>query len=71
MGKFKVLMNYSDGTSEEQDDIFKTEAEAQEYGCDFCSNYHQGAEDLNLSNPGDYPIDEDDDIDFEVIEVDN
>ena len=68
--KYKVVMNYSDGTSEEDDEIFDTESAAEEYGIYFCSCYHQGGEILNLSNPGDYPLDEDDDVDFEVIEVD-
>ena len=71
MAKFKVIMNYSDGTSAVEDEIFDTEAEAAEYGLDCCSNYHLGAEILHLSNPGDNPLDEDDDVDFEVIEVDD
>ena len=35
------------------------------------SNCRAGAEVLNLSNPGDYPYDEDDDfdIDYEIVEV--
>ncbi len=35
------------------------------------SNYVAGGEVLHLSNPGDYPLNEDDaDVDFNVIEVD-
>ena len=63
-------MNYSDGTSEEQDDIFDTEEEAESYAGYLCGCYHVGAETLHLSNPGDYPIAEDDDVDYEIIEVD-
>lgn len=35
------------------------------------SECRTGAETLNLSNPGDYPYDEDDDfdIDYEIIEI--
>lgn len=69
MAKFKVVMIYSDGSREEDDEICETEAEAQEHGCYLCSCHNQGAETLHLSNPGDYPFDEVDDVDFEVIEV--
>ena len=55
--KYKVVMHYPDGTEE-----------AGSYGC---SCYREGGEILNLSNPGDYPLDEDDDCDFEVIEVED
>ena len=71
MAKFKVVMNYSDGTSEEDDEIFETEEEAEEHGLYMCSCYNVGSETLHLSNPGDYPLDEDDDVDFKVIEVDD
>lgn len=35
------------------------------------SDYRTGAEVLNLSNPGDYPYNEDDDfdIDYEIVEI--
>lgn len=66
---FKVVMCYSDGTREEDDEIFDTESAAEEYGGYLCGCYHEGAEILNLSNPGDYPLDDDDDVDFEIIEV--
>ena len=69
MSKFKVVINYSEGTSEEDDDIFDTEAEAEEHGCYMCSCCRVGAQVSHLSNPGDYPLDEDYDVDFEVIEV--
>lgn len=71
MAKFKVVMSYSDGTSEEDDEIFKTEGEAQEHGCYLCSCYHAGGETLHMTNPGDYPLDEEDEVDFNVIEVDD
>lgn len=64
-------MCYSDGTSDEDDGVFNTEEEADEYGQYLCSCYHLGGEILNMSNPGDYPLDEDDDVDYEIIEVDS
>lgn len=35
-----------------------------------CNDYSQGATVLHMHNPGDYP-DPDDEIDYEVIEVDD
>lgn len=66
---FKVIMHYPDYDDEEEE-IFETEEEAEEYGLQSCSDYHAGGEILNMSNPGDYPLDDNDDVDFEVIEVD-
>jgi hypothetical protein len=68
--KYKVVMCYSDGTREEDDEICETESEADEYGQYLCSCYRQGNEILHLSNPGDYPLDENGEVDFEIIEVD-
>ena len=64
---FKLLIHYSSGT-EEDDEIFETEEEANDYGLDICNNYRSGGEILNLSNPGDYPL-KYDNLDFDVIEV--
>ena len=69
MTKYKVVMQYSDGTTEEYDDLYDTEEDAKEAGDENCSCYHQGGVILNMSNPGDYPLDEDDWIDYEIIEV--
>ena len=69
--KYKVVMHYPDGTEEEEDELYDSEEQAEEAGCYSCSCYREGGENLNLSNPGDYPLDEDDDCDFEVIEVDD
>jgi hypothetical protein len=66
---FKVVMCYDNGTKEEEDELFETQEAAYEYGLYMCSCFHEGAEILNLSNPGDYPLEESGDIDFEVIEV--
>lgn len=68
--KFKVIMHFSDGTEEELDEIFDDRASAEEYGMYSVGCYFEGTEILNMSNPGDYPLDENDDVDFEVVEID-
>lgn len=65
---FKVVTTGSDGTREEGDEVFGTEAEAQQRGQQVCSDYSQGAEVLHMHNPGDNP-EPDDEIDYEVIEI--
>lgn len=67
---FKIKLMYSDGNTEELDGVFDTEDEAEEYALEAISEYHLGGEILNMSNPGDYPLDEEDDVDYEVIEID-
>lgn len=66
---FKVIMKYPDGTEEEEDEVFETEAEATDHGLDMVGCYSLGGEILHEHNPGDYPLKEDDEADFEVIEV--
>ncbi len=71
MSKYRVLMHYSDGTDELDDEFaFDTEEEAEEYGGYLVGCTRTGAEMMNLSNPGDYPLDDYEDPDYEVIEVD-
>jgi len=67
---FKVKLIFSDGDTEELDGVFDAEAEAEEYALESISEYHLGGEILNMSNPGDYPLDEEVDVDYEVIEID-
>lgn len=71
MAKYKVLMQYSDGSEEMEDDVFDTEDAAEEYGCYLVGCSRTGAEILNMSNPGDYPMDDFEDPDFEVVEIDD
>ncbi len=66
---YKVIMLYSDGTEEEEDEIFETIEEANEHGEYCCSCFHQGGETLSLSNPGDYPYDEDEEVNFRIKKV--
>jgi len=68
MAKYRVLMKYSDGTEELDDEVFDTEKEAEDYGCYLIGCCREGAEIMNLSNPGDYPLDDYEDPDFEVVE---
>lgn len=70
MSKFQVQMIYPGCTTDLEDEVFDTEAQAEEYGLYLCGCYSEGGEVLNLSNPGDYP-ESSDDADFEVIEVDD
>ena len=65
---FKIVMTYPDGTTEEDEELFDTEEEANEYGLIQLGNYAEGGEVLHLSNPGDYPL-EQGEPDFEVVEV--
>ena len=71
MAKYQVMMLYPDGANEMMDEVFDSYDEAYEYGCECCSDYVVGGEILEMSNPGDYPLDPNvDDVDFEVVEVD-
>ena len=65
---YKVVMKYPDGTTEEQDEVFQSESEAAEFGLYLVGCYDTGGEILHMSNPGDYPL-SDEDADYEVVEV--
>lgn len=54
MFKLKI---FEDGFEEYEDEVFETEAEAQECMDTIMSDCRAGAEVLNMSNPGDYPYD--------------
>lgn len=70
--KYKVLYHYPDGTDGEEEELYDSQDQAEEAGLYGCSCYSQGAEILNLSNPGDYPLDgSEDDCEFEVIQIDS
>lgn len=65
---FYILMKYPNGEEEELDEEFDTYEAAEDTAVYYCGCYKQGGEILNMSNPGDYPLDEDDDCDYEIIE---
>ena len=66
MPKYKIIFD-----GEMEDDVFETEETARDYADYLCGCSREGAEILNLSNPGDYDYDEDDweSPDYEIIEV--
>ena len=66
MSKFKIIYE-----GEPEDEIFDTEEDAIDHALYLCSCSRLGAEILNLSNPGDYPYDEDsfEEPEYEIIEV--
>ena len=70
MPNYKIILIDPDGYKEEQDEVFASEEEAEDYAIYLCGCARQGAEILNMSNPGDYPYDEDDfdEWDYEIIE---
>lgn len=70
MAKYKIIMINSDGTREEEEDVFDTQEEAEDYANYLVNCSEDGAETLELSNPGDYPLDEFVEPDFEIIEID-
>ena len=65
MAKFKIIFD-----GEEQDEVFRTEAEAEEFASYLCSCSRTGAENLHWSNPGDYDYDEDtyETPEYEIVE---
>ena len=66
MAKYKV---YFDG--EEDDEVFDTYEDAEKYAFQWLSDWHAGAEVLEMSNPGDYPYDPNDEPEYEIIEIDD
>ena len=69
MKKYKIILIFSDG-EDEQEGLFDTYEEADSVAGDLAGCYHVGQEMFNLSNPGDYPLDDDDDVDWRIVEVD-
>ncbi len=74
MAKYKVVFHWSDGTEDEDDNYgmyYDSEADAEEAGDYGLSCRREGAEIMEMSNPGDYPLDEEDfdDDSYEVVEV--
>lgn len=65
MAKYKVIFD-----GEEEDEVFETEAEAEEYALYLCSCTRDGAETLHMSNPGDYDEEAYEDPEYEIVEID-
>ena len=66
MEKYKIIFD-----GEEQDEIFATEEEAEEYALYLRSCSREGAEILHMSNPGDYEYDDEnfDYPEYEIVEI--
>ena len=76
MAKYKVIMTFPNGdvidSYEDDGDygVFNTEEEANAYIDEWMSNYSAGGEVLNLSNPGDYPLEMvEQEPDIEIVEI--
>lgn len=69
MTKYKI--RWDDGS--EEDELFDTFDAADEMAMYYQSCEQQGTEILNLSNPGDYPYDEDtfEPRDYDIEEIDD
>lgn len=65
MAKYRIVFD-----DELQDEVFDTEEDAEEYASYLVSCCRSGAETLNMSNPGDYPLDDYEEPDYEIIEED-
>ena len=65
MSTYRVIFD-----GEEQDEVFATEEDAEEYALYLCSCTELGSEILHMSNPGDYDYDEDsyEDPGYEIVE---
>ena len=68
MTKYKIIIE-----GEEQDEVFLSEEDAEEYALYLRSCSRLGAEILHMSNPGDYDYDEDsfEYPDYEIVEIDD
>ena len=69
--KYKYILHYPDGSDEESEDIYNSYEDAESAALDDVSAYRTGGEVLYYSNPGDYPYDEDDEVEFDIIEIDD
>ncbi len=68
MNKYKIIFD-----NEEQDEVFDSEEEAEDYALYLISCTKQGAEIMNMSNPGDYEFNEEnwEDPTYETIEFED
>lgn len=66
MTKYRVVLKYSDGTTEEDDFLFDTRAEAEEHGKYLCICYHHGSELMSFTEIEDEIINDDDCAEYEV-----
>ena len=65
MANYKVVFE-----GDEQNEVFRTYEEAEQYALYLVSCYHSGGETFEMSNPGDYPYDPSDNPEYDIIETD-
>jgi len=71
MSKFRVVINFLNGDTEELDDLFDSYEDAEQEALEYISNWHAGGEVLELSNPGDYPYEPDNEPNYDIFEEDD
>lgn len=73
MTRYGIYLIDEDGDRDEQDEVFSSEEEAEDYAIYLQGCSRLGAEILHMSNPGDYPYDEDDfeAPDYEIFEIED
>lgn len=64
MAKYRIIFD-----GEEEDEVYDSYEEAEDSAMEMLSNYHLGGEILELSNPGDYPYNPDDEPDIVITEI--
>ena len=72
MAKYKFVLYFPNGNEFDSTDdglIFDDEESAQESALYHIGCYYEGGEILNLSNPGDYDYDPNEEADYEVFEI--
>lgn len=67
--KYKVVYHYSSGESYEDDELFDSYEKADAAGRYGIACYWEGAETMEMSNPGDYPLFDCDEPDYEIVEA--
>lgn len=60
MSIFKPYLLFENGEEEDLEEEFDNEQDAVDYGFQSVSDYHYGMEILHMSNPGDYPEENED-----------
>ena len=69
MRKYKVRLDYPDGSTEILDEVFDDRESAEWHGQEMCNCYLQGIEIIGMSDPGDLPGGDPEDIDFTVFDI--
>lgn len=65
--KYQVKFYFEDGDTIIEDDEFDNTKDAREYAAEWISEYQLGSEIMEMSNPGEYPYDEDEKVRYRVI----